>query len=179
MRKRMPAIAESPDELHQRMKSEHDIKKRQRLQALYMVASGHARHRQDLAALLGVHRPSIAVWLDAYAEGGLDAMLHSQVPRPPSRQRITPAALTALQAQLQAPHGLAGYAQIRTWLAEQHQVYLSYSGVYALVRGKLRAKPKRPRPSHAKKVLRLSPSFKQSSQRSSDSRVSPVAQRPQ
>jgi hypothetical protein len=92
-----------------------------------------------------------------------------QVPRPPSRQRITPAALTALQAQLQAPHGFAGYAQIRTWLAEQHQVYLSYSGVYALVRGKLRAKPKRPRPSHAKKVLRLSPSFKQSSQRSSDS----------
>jgi helix-turn-helix protein len=129
MRKRMPAMAESPDDLHQRRNSEHDSKKRQRLQALSLVASGHARHRQDLAALLGVHRHSIAVWLDAYAEGGLEAMLPYQVPRPPSRQRITPTALTALQAQLQAPHGFAGYTQIRPGLAEQHQVYLSYAGV--------------------------------------------------
>jgi transposase len=151
MRKRMPTIAESADALHQRMKNEHDVKKRQRLQALYMVASGHARHRQDIAALLGVHRHSVAAWLDAYGEGGLDAMLHYQVPQPPSRQRITPIALTALQAQLQVPHGFAGYTQIRTWLAEQHQVYLSYSGVYALVRGNYGRSRNAPGPPTQKK----------------------------
>jgi hypothetical protein len=85
----------------------------------------------------------------------LHKLLSYQVPRPPSRSRITPTALTALQEQLQDPHGFAGYAQLRTWLAEQHQVHLSYSGVYAVVRGKLRAKPTRPRPSHAKKVRQL------------------------
>jgi hypothetical protein len=94
----------------------------------------------------------VAAWLQAYAEGGLEKMLRYQVPQPPSRSRITPAALAALQEQLKAPRGFAGYAQLRTWLAEQHQVHVSYSGVYAVVRGKLRAKPKRPRPSHAKKV---------------------------
>jgi transposase len=152
MRKKMPTITESAEALHQRMTQAKDVKQRQRLQALYLVVSGHARSRQELAALLGVHRHSVAAWLDAYAEGGLEKMLSYQVPQPPNRSRITPTALTALQAHLQDPHGCAGYAQLRTWLAEQHQVHLSYSGVYAVVRGKLRAKPKRPRPSHAKKI---------------------------
>ena len=151
MRKRMPTITESPDAIHQRLKQETDPQKRQRLQALYVAASGHVHHRQDIADLLGVHRHSVAAWFEAYAAGGLAQMLHYEVPRPPLRQRITPTALTALHERLQDPRGFAGYTQIRTWLAEQHQVHLSYSGVYALVRGKLRAKPKRPRPSHAKK----------------------------
>jgi transposase len=147
----MPTITESPEEVHQRLKQEKDPKKRQRLQALYVAASGYARHRQDIAHLLGVHRHSVAAWFEAYAAGGIDQMLRYEVPRPPLRQRITPTALTALQECLREPRGFAGYTQIRTWLVEQHQVHLSYSGVYALVRGKLRAKPKRPRPSHAKK----------------------------
>jgi hypothetical protein len=65
MRKKMPPITESAPELHQRLKQAKDVKQRQRLQALYLVVSGHARHRQELAALLGVHRHSVAAWLDA------------------------------------------------------------------------------------------------------------------
>lgn len=152
MRKRMPTITESADALHQRMKQEKDLQKRQRLQALYLAASGRAHHRQEIANLLGVHRHSVAAWFEAYAEGGVDQMLSYQIPRPPLRQRITAPALTALQEKLQDPHGFAGYHQIRLWLAEEHQVTLAYSSVHALVRYKLHAKPKRPRPSHAKKV---------------------------
>ena len=77
------------------------------------------------------------------------------VPRtiaPERVRRMTETALTALQEQLRTPAGFASYGHIRTWLAEQHQVQLSYSSVYALVHGELRAKPKRPRPSHEKKV---------------------------
>jgi transposase len=154
MRKKMPTITESAAALHQRMKRAKDVKQRHRLQALYFIVSGHARSRQELAALLGVHRHSVAAWLDAYAAGGVDTMLSYQVPRPPTRSRLTPAAFTALQDRLPDPHGCAGYAHLRTWLAEQHQVHLSYAGVSAVVRGKLRAKPKRPRPSHAKKASR-------------------------
>lgn len=152
MRKKMPTITESADALHQRMKREKDVKKRQRLQALYLAASGRAPHRQEIADLLGVHRHSVATWFDAYAAGGLDHMLHYQVPRPPLRQRMTATALTALQEKLQAPDGFAGYDQLRVWLAEEHQVTLAYSSVHALVRYKLHAKPKRPRPSHIKKA---------------------------
>jgi hypothetical protein len=79
-------------------------------------------------------------------------MLSYQVPRPPLRQRITATALMALHAKLQDPHGFASYHQIRLWLAEEHQVSFAYTSVHALVRYKLHAKPKRPRPSHGKKV---------------------------
>jgi transposase len=151
MRKAMPRITESADELQRCMKSDPDPKKRQRLHALYLAASGQARHRQEIAALLGVHRHSVAAWFRAYAEGGLDHALRSQRPLPPVHQRITAAALAALQAKLQDPHGFASYHQIRAWLAEEHQVFLAYSSVHELVRYKLHAKPKRPRPSHTKK----------------------------
>jgi hypothetical protein len=90
-----------------------------------LVVSGHAQQRQTLAALLGVHRHSVPAWLYAYVEGGLDKMLSYQVPWPPNRSRITPTALTVLQAHLQEPQGFAGYAQLRAWFAEQHQVHLS------------------------------------------------------
>lgn len=152
MRKAMPKIIESADELQRRMKSELDRKKRQRLHALYLAASGQARHRHEIAALLGVHRHSVAAWFRAYAQAGLDHALHYQRPMPPRHQRITATALTALQEKLQDPHGFAGYHQIRLWLAEEHQVCLAYSSVHELGRYKLHAKPKRPRPSHAKKA---------------------------
>src|SRR5919108_5968250 len=89
MRKAMPRITKSADELQRRMKSEPDLKKRQRLHAFYLAASGQARQRQESAALLGVHRHSVAAWFAAYAEGGLDHALHYQVPTPPVHRRIT------------------------------------------------------------------------------------------
>ena len=153
MGKKMPTITESAVELLRRMKSEPDLKKRQRLHALYLVASGQARHRQEVAKTLGVHRHSVAAWFAAYTAGGLEQALQYHVPTP-MRRRLTETALTALKAPLQTPAGFPSYGHIRTWLAEQSQVQLSYSSVYALVRGELRAKPKRPRPSHEKKVWR-------------------------
>jgi hypothetical protein len=74
------------------------------------------------------------------------------VPLPPLHQRLTATALTALQEKLNAPHGFAGYHQIRVWLAEEYQVPLAYSSVHALVRYTLHAKSKRPRPSHTQKA---------------------------
>jgi transposase len=176
MRKRMPTITASADALHQRLKQEQDVKKRQRLQALYLAASGRAHHRQEIADLLGVHRHSVAAWFAAYAEGGIDKMLRYQVPRPPLRQRITAPALMALQAKLQAPHGLASYHQIRLWLAEEPQGSLAYSSVHALVRYKLHAKPTRPRPSHGKKVPMPCPSFRPPCRPSSPSSLKPARQ---
>ena len=99
-----------------------------------------------------MHRHSVAAWFAAYAEGGLDHALSYQVSLPPVPQRITTTAVTALQEKLQDPHGFAGYHQIQVWLAEEPQVTLAYASVHALVRYKLQAKPKRPRPAHGKKA---------------------------
>ena len=121
MRNALPPITESADEWQRRMNNEPDRTKRQRLHALSLTASGQARQRQEIAALLGGHRHSVAAWLAAYAEGGVDLALRSQRPQPPVRPRLPASALTALPAQLQDPHGCAGSHQIRVWLAEAPQ----------------------------------------------------------
>jgi hypothetical protein len=157
MRKKMPTITESAAELLRRMTSAPDRKQRQRLQALSWVASGQMRHRQDVAAALGVHRPRVAAWLTASAQGGIAPARSDHVPRPTMPRRLTETALTALQARWHTPTGVPSDGHIRTWWAEQHQVQRSYSSVYAFVRGALRAKPKRPRPSHEKHVRRSCP----------------------
>jgi hypothetical protein len=136
-----------------------------------VAAGGYARHRQAIAAVLGVQRHRVAAWFDAYAAGGIDQMLYDEVPRPPLRPRITAAALTALQEALQDPHGFAGYTHIRTWLAEQPHVALSDSGGSALGRPTLGAKPKRPRPSHAQKSRKRPPNSLPHAQPCSSSRA--------
>jgi transposase len=100
------------------MQREKDRKKRQRLHALSLAASGQARHRRTIATVLGVHRHRVAAWVQAYAEGGLAQARSSRVAKPPVHRRMTDAAWTALHAQLTDAQGCAGYTQMRTWLAE-------------------------------------------------------------
>src|SRR4029450_284381 len=127
MRKKMPTVMESAAELLRRMKSEPDIKKRQRLHALYLVASGQARHRKDVAQTLGVHRHSVAAWFPPYAAGGIAQALRYDAPHPTRVRRMTATALTALQEQRRTPAGFASYGHIRTWLAAPHQGAVAYA----------------------------------------------------
>jgi Homeodomain-like domain len=66
--------------LKQRLQREHDGRKRPRLQMLYLLVSGQAHTRRDVAQLLGVHRNTIGHWLAIYKAGGLDALLALYVP---------------------------------------------------------------------------------------------------
>ena len=92
MRKAMPTITESATELPRRVKSEQALKKRQRLQAFSLAASGQARHRRTIATLRGVHRPRVAAWCAAYGQGGWEQALPSRVSTPPLHRRLTEAA---------------------------------------------------------------------------------------
>jgi DNA-binding CsgD family transcriptional regulator len=58
-----PGIREHVNELKQRLQHEHDGHTKPRLQMLYLLASGQAHSRQDVAQLLGVHRHTIGRWL--------------------------------------------------------------------------------------------------------------------
>src|SRR3712207_6873671 len=80
MNKAVPIIHESVDELKQRLARERHPIKHQRLHALYLLASGQARFRSDVARLLGLDRNTVGRWLDQYAHGGLPALLKLYVP---------------------------------------------------------------------------------------------------
>lgn len=153
MNKPLPVITESVESLHAQLRTEADLKKRARLQALYLLASGQAPSRLALAKLLAVHRHTIQVWLKLYEEGGLSALL--TIKKAPGKcSSLTPRVLTKLQARLSGVRGFGSYGEIQQYLAHHHKLFLAYSTVHKLVRYKLRAKLKAPRRSHPKKSLR-------------------------
>jgi hypothetical protein len=67
--------------------------------------------------------------------------------------------LENLRARLNQPQGVASYGQIQQYLTQEQNLPLSSSAVPALVRYKLRAKPKAPRRSQPKKSPKRSRSF--------------------
>jgi transposase len=150
MRKAIPPLTEHADELKQRLRREHDSHKQLRLQMLYLLASGQAHERQEVAHPLGVHRNTIGRWLAIYAAGGLDALLATYVPagKPIS---LAPAVLASIEQALRGREGFASYAALRQWVRQTHGVEVKYKTLYGIVRTRFRAKLKVPRPSHTKK----------------------------
>lgn len=64
--------------LEQAFRSTDDRKLRDRLQIVRMAHAGRARH--DIAADLGVNRKTVTRWLNAYCDGGLDALRPRKAP---------------------------------------------------------------------------------------------------
>jgi putative transposase len=151
MRTPIPPIPEAAAALKERLHHERDGHRKPRLQMLYLLASGQAHTRQDVARLLGVHRNTVSHWLAVYAAGGLAALLATSVPRgkPVS---LAPAVLASLEQALRRPEGFASYEALRQGVRRTHGVEVKYQTLYTLVRTRFRAKLKVPRPSHTKKA---------------------------
>jgi transposase len=149
MYRAIPGIREHANELKQRLQDEHSGHKKPRLQMLYLLASGQARSRQEVAHLLGVHRNTIGRWLAIYAAGGLATLLDTYVPagKPVS---LAPEVLASLEQALHRPEGFASYAALRQWVRRTPGVEVKDKTLYTLVRTRFRAKRKVARPSHTK-----------------------------
>ena len=150
MNKTIPIIHEAAEELKQLLARERHPAKHQRLHALYLLASGQARFRGDVARLLGLDRNTVGRWLDQYAHGGLPALLALYLP-PGKRKPLTPHQLAQLHQRLEDPQGFASYDAARRWIQDTFGVVLTYNATHKLVRYKLGAKLKVARPAHIKK----------------------------
>lgn len=150
MNKALPTIKESVKGLQRQLKAESDSKKRLRLQALYLIATKQVRSRQSISQLLAIHRNSVTNWLTLYEAGGVAKMLDFKKPQG-KKSSLSEEALSDLKERLSTPAGFASYREIHQYLQEEHNVTIGYAAVHALVRYKLQAKPKSPRPSHPQK----------------------------
>ena len=151
----LPTITEDLDLLQTRLRSERDPRLRPRLHLLVLLKSGQVVTRRQAADHLAVHRNTITGWLRQYRHGGLEALLHYKEPGAPSGQKtLPPAVFTQLQARLATATGFASYVAIQHWLREEFALEVPYQTLHGIVRYQLKAKLKRPRPSHAKKTSR-------------------------
>jgi len=151
----LPEIPEPVEKLERLVRKEKDAQIQRRYHMLLLMKTGEAESRSGAARHLGVHRNTIADWLELYEEGGLDGLREIGEPGPdPGQQSIPSDVMEKLKECLSEPEGFGSYKEIQQWLADKHDVELCYSTVHGIVRYELGAKPKSPRPSHPKKTSR-------------------------
>lgn len=151
MNKKVPEITESVEELNALMKESKNTTEKDRLRMLYLLKSGEAKTRKEVARLLGMCRETIGQWLAKYETGGLEQLLERRYA--PGRQSyMTPSQLETLRSKLNEPDGFSSYVEIHQYVTETFGVAISYKGIYDLVRNKWGAKLKVPRKSHIKKT---------------------------
>jgi hypothetical protein len=114
-------IVESKEHLADLLYGETDRRKKERLQFLYWQKSGLATTRSRLAALLCKSLPTVTAWAKRYESLGLDARLGTA-------------------------RGFGSFAEIQSWLKDEHGVEVAYSTVHGLVKYGLNASPKVVRP---------------------------------
>ena len=150
MNKKVPDITESVEELKSLMGQSTQVHEKQRLSMLYLLRSGHAKNRKQVAELLGVHRTTIGHWLSSYETDGLEKLLERRYP-PGRPSALTQGQRDTLRAELRKPQGFRSYTEIKQYIADTFGVDMKYKAVYALVHDKWQAKLKVPRQSHIKK----------------------------
>ena len=155
-----PRIVESVQALWERRRAERDERRRERLQALWLVASGQVGSRSALARELGRNRETVSRWLEDYTRGGLEVFLQEPLPAGRTSQGgigLPAATQAAIRARLARPAGERGYLALWRWAKAEHALPYSYSHFHRWVHTHLGASLKVARPSHAKKKTRLSP----------------------
>ena len=151
MNKALPKIKETAEELRERLKTERNSKRQNRLQALYLIVTRQAKSRGQVASMLGKNRNTISSWLSLYETQGLERFL--EIYRPPGvKTKISEAALEEIKAILGTEKGSRTYKEIHRMVVNKHGIEIHYSNVHHLVRYKLEAKAKVPRPSNPKKT---------------------------
>jgi transposase len=150
----LPPITEDLETLQDRLRRERDPKRKVRLHLLVLLKAGQVTSRGQAATHLAVHRNTVGTWLRHYRAGGIEALLAYKEAGAPAGQKTLPLAVFAqLQARLATSSGFASYVELQQWLREEFGLEVPYPTLHGIIRYQLRAKLKRPRPSHAKKTL--------------------------
>ena len=139
------AIAESADELKEQMNKQFRARNRERLQALYLLKSGKCQQIIEIASLIGRSRSTIHRWFHIYEKGGLGQLI-GPGNKPRRKRLIANWALAILAKRLPQPRGFKSYREIQQWLESECGIKVRYHVVHELVRYRLGAKRKKPRP---------------------------------
>lgn len=142
-------IVESPKQLEKALQHARTASNKERLQMLYWLKSGQVGSRQELAQRLGRDNATITRWVRKYKDAGLSALL--EVKKAPGQTPIVDGVtLERLRQRLKNPQGFKSYGQIQQWLESECGRQVKYKTVYQLVRYRLKAKLKVPRPRSSK-----------------------------
>ncbi|BAZ40528.1 putative transposase [Calothrix sp. NIES-4101] len=152
-------INETQAELQELLREQKTGSGKERVQALYLLKTGQVETVQHLAVILGRGRITIQRWLKLYREGGLSNLLCAR--KSSGRPKKIPLDVRSqIQKELSYSSGFKSYEEVRTWLLAEFGVEASYKVVHEVVRYKLKAKLKAPRPRSVKQNKGAEEEFK-------------------
>lgn len=152
-------ILETVDELRQLLQSTETKEFKERIQTLYWLKSGQVQTTKAIANLTGKHRVTVSRWLSDYRREGIEALLEKGKSSG-RKKKLNSSVEKSLKQELEDPEGFSSYREVQTWLKAVHDIEMSYTGVHQIVRYRLGAKLKVPRPTHSKQKPEAVESFK-------------------
>lgn len=156
-------IAQSEEELRQRLQTTRLASQKEKLQMLWWLKSGQVKEQQEISNRLGRDTSTVTRWLQKYRSGGLSSLLEIKK-APGAKRKINDAALASLKRELETGPGFSSYGAIVEWLKQEHEQDIEYGTVYAWVRYRFGAKLKVPRPQSYKQDEELISEFKKNSE---------------
>ena len=152
-------IKETQAELLELLRQQKTGFGKERIQALYLLKTRQVETVKYLAVLLGRGRITVQRWLRLYRDGGLNRLLEQR--KSPGRTKTIPLEVRSLiKQELSEPEGFKSYEEVQTWLLASEGIKASYKVVHEVVRYKLKAKLKAPRPRSIKQHLGIEEDFK-------------------
>lgn len=156
-------VSERREQLQHRLRHAVTATTKERLQMLYWIKTKAIATRQELSSRLERDESTVYRWLQRYKQGGIDKLL--EVKTPPGKSGLIPTkVMTQLTERLSQPEGFKSYSQIQEWLTQECQIVAAYKTVHKIVRYKLNAKLKVPRPRSAKAKPEVQEAFKKNFQ---------------
>ena len=122
-----------------------------RIQMLFLIKTGKAHSKQELADALGVNHNSTQNWKKSYEQGGIKQLLsYKRGGRKPSI--ISNEVHQKLSDRLNDPKGgYRSYVEMQQWLEEDCGVIIGYQALNKYVKRKFGARLKAARKSHVQK----------------------------
>ena len=150
------AAADTPKALHHAYRHQPQGDVRSRLQGLWLLRRGW--RLQAVAAAVGVHYRTVQRWVRWYREGGLAELRRHRLGGKGQAPYLTPEPEAATRAAV-ASGRCHTAAEVRQWVEAQYGVTYTAKGIYSLLQ-RLKARPKVPRPIHAKADLAAQEAWK-------------------
>lgn len=155
-------IAESEEKLKKLLQTSNLGNQKEKLQMLWWIKSGQVKEQQEIGLRLAKDTSTVTRWLQRYRSGGLSELLKIKK-APGAKPKIPDAVIAGLEQELKNEVGFSSYGAIVEWLKKEYELDVEYGTVYALVRYKLGAKLKVPRPQSYKQEQELVSEFKKNS----------------
>jgi len=161
-------IKESSEILLQRIKSESDGDKKDKLKLLKLITDNEVTEIQEAALKLYRHRNTVSAWLEKYRQGGINKLLEVNKSGTPKGhlKYFSPEQLSLLKEALNNEKGFSSYIELHLWVKKELKIEIPYAALWNLVRKRLKAKLKVPRPVNIKKDLAKEEAFKKNLLRS-------------